>query len=419
MEQHLPNGTVLQGESHRYTIVKTLGQGSFGITYLAHPQMAGSLGTINVKVAIKEFFMRDINTREGSTVTGGSSRDGLFDRYRHKFQREAQNLSRMQHPGIVRVIEAFDANDTSYIAMEYLGGGNLDSLINLRRRLPEEEALRYIQRIGEALSFMHTHQMLHLDLKPSNVMLNDIGDPVIIDFGLSKQYDENGIPESSTTVGGGTPGYAPIEQASYREGEGFPVTMDIYALGATLYKMLIGQRPPEADRILNDGFPDDAFNGISQSTIDIVRKAMAIRKADRYQSADDFLAALGHPVAEPTQAATEPDEATVMEDPTPVEKPMDTPKPVEKPTKLPEEKPTTTATTTTPPPTTQKPKKKHTALKWILIGLLIAIFATGTTIAIVSYFDQLADDLSEVYDDIIDDDYTEDYTDYYFDDSDW
>lgn len=91
---------------------------------------------------------------------------------------------------------------------------------------------------------MHSNKMLHLDLKPKNIMLDKDGKSYLIDFGLSKQYTETGEPESSTKVGAGTPGHAPIEQANYREGKGFPVTMDIYALGATMFKMLTGQRPP-------------------------------------------------------------------------------------------------------------------------------------------------------------------------------
>ena len=302
MPQALIPGTILQGVAHRYEIVRTLGQGAFGITYLATTRMEGSLGAIDIKVAVKEFFMKDINSREGSSVTGGTSHDGLFDRYRQKFRREAQNLSSMQHPGIVRVIEAFDANDTSYIVMEFLAGGSINDLVYRRGPLPEEEALRFARAIGDALSYMHAHHMLHLDLKPSNVMLDEKGDPVIIDFGLAKHYGDDGNPESSTSVGAGTPGYAPLEQSSYHEGRGFPVTLDVYALGATLFKMLTGRRPPEADEVMNDGFPYDDFKDVSRHTIDVVAKAMSFRKADRYPTVADFLAALDNPQA--------PDEST-------------------------------------------------------------------------------------------------------------
>lgn len=325
MSQALEKGTVLRGNDNRYTIIRALGQGSFGITYLAHTQVEGSLGTVDVEVAVKEFFMKDINSRDGSSVTGSSSKDGLFDKYRQKFRREAQNLAKMKHPGIVRVIEAFDTNNTSYIAMQYLGGGSLDDFIARRGKLPEDEALRYARGIGEALEYMHSHKMLHLDLKPSNVMLNRQGDPVIIDFGLSKQYDESGNPESSTTVGGGTPGYAPIEQASYREGKGFPVTIDIYALGATLFKMLCGHRPPEVSDLFEEGFPYGDLEGVSEGTVAIVAKAMSLHKGDRYQTVGEFLAALGGPKADESTSIvneeTDIEVAQVVSTPTPTPKP--------------------------------------------------------------------------------------------------
>ena len=363
MSQALEKGTVLRGNDNRYTIIRALGQGSFGITYLAHTQVEGSLGTVDVEVAVKEFFMKDINSREGSSVTGSSSKDGLFDKYRQKFRREAQNLAKMKHPGIVRVIEAFDANNTSYIAMQYLGGGNLADHIGRQGKLAEEEALRYARAIGGALAYMHAHHMLHLDLKPSNVMLDRWGEPVIIDFGLSKQYDESGNPESSTTLGGGTPGYAPIEQASYREGKGFPVTIDIYALGATLFKMLTGHRPPEADKIFNDGFPYDDLKGVSQSTIDVVAKAMAPRKADRYQSVEAFLAALGASASAAADEATEiTDEETDIE----MVQAFSTP-------------PATEPKEPTSPPTPIKKKGKW----WVLLVVLIALLAAGAGVLLL------------------------------------
>ena len=204
----------------------------------------------------------------------------------------------MQHRGIVRVIESFEANNTSYIVMEYLGGGNLDDRIVAQGTLSEATAIQLTLSIGDALVYMHSHHMLHLDLKPSNVMLDDQGNPVVIDFGLSKQYGADGVPESSTTVGGGTPGYAPIEQASYHEGKGFPVTIDVYALGATLFKMLTGHKPPEASDLFEEGFPYDKLKGVSKTTVDVVAKAMSSHKGDRYQSVRQMLEAL--PVNENT-----------------------------------------------------------------------------------------------------------------------
>lgn len=293
--QALPAGTRLQGHSYAYEIERVLGQGSFGITYRARLCLSGELGELssNVTVAVKEFFMKDINGREGTSVTSGSD-TGVYSDYKTKFKREAVNLSRMKHPGIVKVLEAFEANNTFYYAMEYIEGGSLDDYIGEWGGLPEREALDYLERIGSALAFMHDNRMLHLDLKPLNVMRRADGRPVLIDFGLSKQYGSDGQPESSTTIGGGTPGYAPLEQANYHEGRDFPVTLDVYALGATLYKMLTGQTPPVAADVLNDGFPEKPLlrKQVSRKTIEALRKAMSPMKKERWQTVGEFLGAL-------------------------------------------------------------------------------------------------------------------------------
>lgn len=299
MTTSLPVGTILHGEAYDYKITRILGQGSFGITYQAKVEMKGALGTLdsNMYVAIKEFFMKEVNGREGSTVTSSSdSKGGLVDYYRKKFEREAQNLSTLKHDNIVRVLESFHGNGTVYYAMEFIDGQSLDNTIinSPKGHLDEATALSYTRQIGAALSFMHNRGILHLDVKPANVMVRRDGRAFLIDFGLAKLYTSDGEPESSTKVGAGTPGYAPLEQASYREGKGFPVVMDVYALGATLFKMLTGNRPPEASEILNDGFPTGELMqaGTSTSFIACVKKAMAPLKSDRYQNVNEFLTTL-------------------------------------------------------------------------------------------------------------------------------
>ena len=279
----------------KYTIVKSLGQGSFGITYLATTKltMMGKLGQMDttVNVAIKEFFMSEMNSRanDGSSIEGSSG--SLFSNYRQKFKKEAENLSKLDHPNIVNVLDVFDENSTTYYVMQYIDGQTLDDYILQQNGINESKAISILKEIGKAVQYMHSNKMLHLDLKPKNVMLDKEGKVYLIDFGLSKQYDSNGEPESSTKVGAGTLGYAPIEQANYREGKGFPITMDVYALGATMFKMLTGVRPPEASDILNDGFPLYELQGhkISDKVSASVAKAMAPAKKDRYQTVEDFL----------------------------------------------------------------------------------------------------------------------------------
>lgn len=290
----LKQGTLLQ--NGKYTIEKVLGQGSFGITYLAtmKTKVGGKLGNIEtrISVAIKEFFMRDIDGREGSSVTY-SSGNVFHDSYKEKFIKESEKLSRLDHPNIVKVLDSFEANNTYYYVMEYCEGGSLDDKIKRSRSFCEDEAIYYAKQIGLALDYMHSHKMLHLDLKPGNIMLRASGELVLIDFGLSKEYDKRGMPETSTTIGLGTKGYAPIEQANYSKGDknDFPVTMDVYAMGATMYKMLTGSTPPEASQIFNMGFPkyELASKGISDDLIQTVEMAMSPRVNDRLQSVGGVL----------------------------------------------------------------------------------------------------------------------------------
>lgn len=289
----LSNGTVLRGQTYSYRIERMLGSGTFGITYLA--VVSDGAGPMNgmLRVCVKEFYMHDINGRNGSEVTCSSS-DGMFSEYRRKFMREAENLASINHPHIIHVLEAFEQNNTVYYVMEFVAGGSLDSFICKQGRMDEASALKCFAGIAEGLQYMHSQKMLHLDLKPANVMLKTDGSPVLIDFGLSKQYNEKGEPESSTKVGSGTPGYAPVEQANYHDGHGFPVTMDVYALGGTLFKMLTGERPPEASIVLNDGLPVDLLQrcGVSKATIAAIIGAMAPIVKQRTPDVASFVKAL-------------------------------------------------------------------------------------------------------------------------------
>ena len=289
MHQLSPN-TIIKGKKFSYTIKKVLGQGTFGITYLATVKLSGDLGDLDdIQVCLKEFFMKELNGRIGNTVTS-SNNGGLVSEYKNKFKKEALNLSRLKHDNIVKVLESFEANNTAYYSMEFLPSGSLDEYIESKRGLSEKESIRFALQICNALSFMHKNKMLHLDLKPKNIMVGNNGGIKLIDFGLSKQYNGQGEPESSTSVGSGTPGYAPLEQASYRDGKDFPVTMDVYAMGATMFKMLTGKRPPVASYIINDGFPSHELHskGISSMMCSCIEKAMAARKREPFSSIDAF-----------------------------------------------------------------------------------------------------------------------------------
>lgn len=288
----LQPGTVIHGTHNDYRIERVLGQGSFGITYVANVRLKGRLGAIEsaAMVAIKEFFLRDVSCRNGLRVFSVSD-STLCSDYRRDFLREAQNLSRLDNDHIVKVLETIEENDTVYYVMEYLSGGNLDQHILSHGKLSCREALDIAIQIGEALKCMHAQHMLHLDLKPLNVMRGEDGHIVLIDFGLSKCFGADGQPESSTRIGQGTTGYAPIEQHSFNKADGFMPTLDIYALGATLFKMLTGSVPPEASVVLNEGLPVDELSsaGVPPAIIALVERAMQPLRRMRHQTVGEFV----------------------------------------------------------------------------------------------------------------------------------
>ncbi len=279
---NLATNTFLRGGT--YKIVRFIGSGGFGCTYEAKHVL------LNKRVAIKEFFVKDFCNRDERTahVTVGTvSKKELVNKLKNKFLDEARSVCQLEHPNIVRVTDVFEENGTAYYVMDYVDGRSLSDLVNSCGPLPEYQALGYIRQVADALIYVHSHNRLHLDIKPANIMLDKGGNAVLIDFGASKQYDEvNG--ENTSTLMGKTPGYAPPEQMGNDVVKFTPPT-DIYALGATLYKLLTGITPPSATlRISGEELPP-LPEGTSEKVAQAIKEAMQVNKTMRPQSVADFL----------------------------------------------------------------------------------------------------------------------------------
>lgn len=294
----LKQGTQLQGG--RYRIEKMLGQGGFGITYLAEQKSPCR------KVAIKEFFMsdfceRDVETSQVTLGTSGSRE--MVQRYLKKFLKEAQNIAELEHRNIVSIIDIFEENGTAYYVMRYCGGGSLADRLK-EGPMPENEAIRYIRQVADALSYVHSHNVMHLDVKPANILLDDKGEAVLIDFGISKHYGRDDRATTSTPVGI-SHGYAPLEQYSKNGVSTFSAATDIYSLGATLYKLVTGVTPPEASEVNDNNLPP-LPSRLSAGLCCAIREAMQPRRADRPQSIADFLRLLDATNVHPADEGTKP-----------------------------------------------------------------------------------------------------------------
>ena len=281
--QQLQVGSYLQGG--KYKIEKVLGQGGFGITYLATQEL------LDRKVCIKEFFFKEYCERDEATShvsLGTQSNHEIVERFMNKFLKEARTISQLEHPHIIRIHDIFKENNTAYYVMEYIEGESLADRVNHYGALPESEAVGYIKQVASALDYIHERSINHLDVKPANIMIRQSDNKaILIDFGLSKQYDAQG-GQTSTTPVGISHGYAPMEQYNVGGVSTFSPQTDIYSLGATLYKLVTGNTPPQASDVLNDGLPELPFS-LSSNVKNAINQAMQVRKKDRPENVKGFL----------------------------------------------------------------------------------------------------------------------------------
>ncbi|MCQ2254885.1 MAG: bifunctional serine/threonine-protein kinase/formylglycine-generating enzyme family protein [Bacteroidaceae bacterium] len=278
---HLSSGTLLQGG--RYEIKRFIAAGGFGCTY------EGVHTGLDKRVAIKEFFVKDFCNRDETTsqiTVGVTAKSALFQKLRRKFEEEARALAKLNHPSIVSVSDVFDENGTSYYVMDYINGPSLKNIVDTQGPLSETDAVRYILQVADALEYVHKNNRLHLDVKPGNIMVNAEGKAQLIDFGASKQYEEES-GENTATINGFTVGYAPTEQMGNDVNTFTPAT-DIYSLGATLYNILTGIKPISAATISSGEKQKPLPEYISTVTRNAIEKAMQINKNLRPQSMAEF-----------------------------------------------------------------------------------------------------------------------------------
>ena len=288
MQALQPNSTLQGG---KYRIIEKLGQGGFGITYLAENTLL--LG----KVAIKEFFFKEYCDRDDSTsrvtIPTSGNRE-IVERFKQKFIKEARTIFSLNHPNIVRILDVFEENGTAYYVMDYIEGESLGDMVKRRGAIPEAEALGYVKDAASALEYIHGKNINHLDIKPGNLVLRkEDGKVLVIDFGVAKQYDAVTSEGTTTTPVGISHGYSPAEQYRKNGVQSFSPQSDVYALAATLFKLLTGNTPPEAMEIQDEGLPVAELQEkqISRPVISAIAMAMKGRH-ERSQSVAEFISNL-------------------------------------------------------------------------------------------------------------------------------
>ncbi len=267
-----------------YEIRYVLGEGGFGLTYLAHDMK------LDKSVAIKEYLPADLAVRKGdnSVIPKSSGSESDFTWGLERFLDEARMLARFDHKNIVRVHRFFQAHGTAYIVMEYVDGETLSSLLQREQTLSCQNLLSILNPLLSGLEIVHKGDILHRDIKPGNIIIRDSVVPVLIDFGAARQA-VGARSRSVTAIV--TPGYAPIEQYSTRGRQG-PWT-DIYALGAICYRAMTGETPIDAiERVRRDPLvplsKQPIPEGYPGSFLSAVDRALSVDEEERPRSIGEW-----------------------------------------------------------------------------------------------------------------------------------
>ena len=278
-------GTILHGT---YKIESYLSSGGFGNTYLAKNI------EFDETYAIKEFFVKGVCQRDGNSTTisvSNAENTNSFEQQREKFKKEARRLRSLSNPHIVKVYDLFEENGTAYYVMDYVDGESLSSRLKRTKTPLSETAVRnYLFQIIDGLEAIHNAGMLHLDIKPANIMVDNHYVVKLIDFGASKQQSMVGGATMSTGISY-TNGYAPSEQMAQSYDKFGPWT-DFYALGATVYKLLTNQDPPSVSDLSEDETEDKhlalPMPNVSEEMKKLVVWMMQVNRLKRPQSVGEI-----------------------------------------------------------------------------------------------------------------------------------
>ena len=297
-EWALPIGTTINGGQYPYEVVDVLGHGGFGITYKVKANVLVRNIPFELHFAVKEYFP-NICSREADNATMKIPEtmqeevgDGLVD-----FINEGERLQQVckLNPNIVNVNEVFQANGTAYYVLEYLEGGDLRRMVRDNGKpLTEQQMLDVMLPIGHAVQCLHDSSMLHLDIKPDNIVMRQSNrgkwEPVLIDFGIAVHFRQDGTPTSKTPSQGISPGYSPIEQ--YSQVRRFDPRLDVYAYCATCLYLLTGRDPIEATDVPSDFVESALPAGISSDVAAAIKRGMAMNKSQRAPSINAVLNAM-------------------------------------------------------------------------------------------------------------------------------
>ncbi len=339
----------------KYEILEELGRGGFGIVYKAHDTI------LDVPRAVKVLH---------AALVADST-------FMSRFKQEARLAAKLDHPNIVPVYDYDEENGHFYLAMKYMPGGSLRTLLNSEGKIEEQEAVKIFEEICSGVSYIHKQGIIHRDLKLGNILFDADGSARICDMGFAKAMSGSGAASLSASGGMvGTPAYMAPE--IWRGMSATPAT-DIYSLGCIFYEMLTGKvlfdGTTPADVLTKHVVDGPVFDGnIPERDMRILKKALAMEPANRYKTADELLEALAlideRPKMEPISTVIEPPN-TAPAPYTPMPTPMQTPTPNPEPVSY--TPPPTTGEYRPPQPSSKPAKAKLTWLPWAIFGVLAVV----------------------------------------------